>query len=198
MWDERFAQPGYLFGKTPADFLTRHTAHFTPGAKGLAVADGEGRNSVFMAEHGVAVTAMEMSPVAIAKAKALADERGVTVAHREADILSWDWEPEAYDLVVGIFIQFTPPAERARVFEGMIRTVKPGGLILLHGYTPKQLDFGTGGPRAVENLYTEDLLREAFAGLEFLELQSYEVEIDEGPGHSGMSALIDMVARKPG
>ncbi len=197
MWDERFAQPGYLFGKAPADFLTRHTAHFAPGLTGLAVADGEGRNSVFMAEHGVETTAMELSPVAIAKAKALADERGVQVTHREADILTWDWEPEAYDLVVGIFIQFMPPVERARVFAGMIRSVKPGGVILLHGYTPKQLEFGTGGPRAVDNLYTEALLREEFAGLELMELTSYEAEIDEGPGHSGMSALIDMVARKP-
>lgn len=198
MWNERFARPGYLFGTEPAAFLVDQSDWLRPGAQALSVADGEGRNSVFMAERGVQVTAMDGSVNAIAKAKALAAARGVDAEFHEADIAAWDWAPERYDLVVGIFIQFMAPAARAAVFEGMVRTLKPGGVLLLHGYTPKQIAYGTGGPRAVENLYTKALLGEAFADLEILRLESYEREIDEGEGHSGLSALIDLVARKPG
>jgi hypothetical protein len=83
------------------------------------------------------------------------------------------------------------------MFEGMKRALKPGGLLLLEGYRPEQLAYGTGGPAQVENLYTEALLRDAFAGLEILELAAYDAAVDEGPAHSGMSALIDLVARRP-
>jgi cyclopropane fatty-acyl-phospholipid synthase-like methyltransferase len=140
---------------------------------------------------------MDSSPNAIAKAKALAAERGVTVEHHEACILDYDWAPAGFDIVAAIFIQFLAPAERDAVFARMVQALKPGGVLLLHGYTPEQIAFGTGGPRAVQNLYTEDMLRAAFAGLEIVELKSYQREIDEGVGHSGRSALIDLVARKP-
>lgn len=198
MWDERFAGAGYLFGKEPAAFLVDYADWLKPGLTGLSVADGEGRNSVFMAQQGVETQAMDASPNAIAKARALAAERGVAVGFHEADIAGWDWAPARFDLVVGVFIQFVGPEARHALFEGMIRTLKPGGHLLLHGYSPKQLDYGTGGPRAIENLYTEALLREAFADLEIIVLNAYDREIDEGAGHSGMSALIDLVARKPG
>lgn len=198
MWNDRFAQPGYLFGTEPAAFLVAHQAWVRPGARALSVADGEGRNSVFLAQKGAEVTAFDMSPNALAKARALAEARGVSVDYREGDIAHWPWAPEAYDLVVGVFIQFTPPPQRAAVFAGMIRTLAPGGTLLLHGYTPAQIGHGTGGPRVAENLYTEALLREAFGELEIRELTAYEREIDEGAGHSGLSALIDLVAVKPG
>jgi cyclopropane fatty-acyl-phospholipid synthase-like methyltransferase len=197
MWDDRFDTPEYVYGKAPAGFLVAHEAWLKPGARGLAVADGEGRNSAYMAERGVLTTAMDSSPNALAKARALAAEKGVTVDHREASITDWDWAPGAYDVVAAIFIQFLSPAERAAVFAGMAQTLAPGGVLLLHGYTPEQIAFGTGGPRNPDYLYTEALLRESFAGLEIVALDSYERVIDEGVGHSGRSALIDMVARKP-
>ena len=115
----------------------------------------------------------------------------------QADILHWDWPSEAFDAVVGIFIQFATAAERPRQVAGMQQAVKPGGLLLLHGYTPKQLEYRTGGPSAVENLYTGAMLRELFAGWEILALREYEAEIAEGIAHAGKSALIDLVARKP-
>lgn len=197
MWDDRFDTPDYVFGKAPAAFLVDHADWLKPGLRGLAVADGEGRNSVFMAERGVETVAMDGSPNAIAKAKALAAERGVEVEHHVACILDYHFEPEDYDLVVAVFIQFLSPKERAEVFELLVQTLKPGGVLLLHGYTPEQIAFGTGGPRVVENLYTEELLRESFGALEILELRAYEREIREGVGHAGQSALIDLVARKP-
>lgn len=197
MWNQRYDTPDYVFGTEPADFLLKHAGYLKPGLKGLAVADGEGRNSVFMAHKGVETLAMDMSANALRKAKALAEERGVTVEHVEASVTDWKWEPAAFDLVVAVFIQFLAPAERAEVFASMVETLKPGGVLMLHGYRPEQLGYGTGGPPIEENLYTEALLRESFAGLEILALESYDCEIDEGVGHSGMSALIDLVARKP-
>jgi len=100
--------------------------------------------------------------------------------------------------VVAVFIQFSNPEERQRIFAGLAQALKPGGRLLLHGYTPKQLEYRTGGPSAVENLYTPELLRQAFAGLEIEELREYEAELNEGLAHRGRSALIDLVARKPG
>ena len=112
-------------------------------------------------------------------------------------IEDWDWVPDSFDVVAAIFIQFADPALRSLIFEGMKRTVKPGGLLLMQGYRPEQIEYATGGPRARENLYTRALLEEAFAGFAILRLHEHDDEIREGPGHAGMSALIDLIARKP-
>jgi hypothetical protein len=135
--------------------------------------------------------------VAQAKAARLAKSRGVSLLLEQVDMASWAPPPAAFDLVAAIFIQFAGPSLRERIFEGIRRTVKPGGLVLLEGYRPEQLAYGTGGPKMVENLYDEAMLRDAFAGFEVLELRAYDAEINEGAGHSGMSALIDLVARRP-
>jgi len=198
-WSARYRDAGddYLFGTAPNAFLSAQAGRFAAGMSVLAVADGEGRNSVWLAEQGCAVTATEISPVALAKATKLARARQVAVDFIEADLLRWDWPLAAFDAVVGIFIQFVGPAEREILFAGMQAAVKPGGLLLLHGYTPKQLEYRTGGPSAVENLYTAELLRSAFAGWELLELREHEDVMAEGRGHAGRAALIDLVARKP-
>lgn len=197
MWDDRYATDGYVFGTEPAAFLTAHADLLAPGAEALVVADGEGRNSVYLAERGLAVTAMDVSPVGVAKAERLAAAHGVTVDLRVADVLAWDWEPGRYDVVAAVFIQFLSPAQRPAVFDGMQRTLRPGGLLLLHGYRPEQIAYGTGGPGDPAHLYTEELLAEAFADLVIEELRSYDAELDEGHGHAGPSALIDLVARRP-
>lgn len=199
MWEERFANSDdYVFGTEPAQFLTEHAAYLTPGQTALSVADGEGRNSVYMAAKGMEVTAYEFAPTAIARARDLAAEHGVSVDFREVDILNHDWPEDAFDLVAGIFIQFVGPDARRVQFEGMKRSLKPGGVLLLHGYTPEQLEHGTGGPPFAENMYTEGQLATDFVGWEILENRAYEREVQEGRGHVGMSALIDFVARKPG
>lgn len=197
MWEERYATPDYVFGTEPADFLVKHRAYLTPGRTALSVADGEGRNSVYMAGQGMTVTALELVPRAIEKARALAAAQGVTVDFRQADLLEHDWGAGTYDLVVGVFFQFVGPAERARLFAGMAAAVAPGGLILLHGYRPEQIAYGTGGPPVAENMYTETILRNAFRGWEVLVAESYDREIAEGAAHVGLSALIDFIARKP-
>lgn len=198
-WSDRYRAAGeaYLFGTAPNRYLAAQAALLAPGMRALSVADGEGRNAVWLAEQGLDVTATELSPVAIEKAEALAASRGVKVDFALADALNWIYPDDAFDLVVAVFIQFAAPDERAALFERLQRTLRPGGRIVLQGYTPKQLEYRTGGPSAVENLYTAALLREAFAGLEIERLDEYEDELDEGSAHCGRSALIGMVARKP-
>ena len=198
-WSNRYRGVGddYLFGTAPNKFLASQAEYFGAGMTVLSVADGEGRNAVWLAEQGCAVTGTEISPVALEKAAKLARGRHVTVDFVQADILQWDWPHAAYDAVVGIFIQFAGPAERPRQIAGMQQAVKPGGLVFLQGYTPKQLEFKTGGPSAIDNLYTEAMLRELFAGWDLLSLREHEDSIEEGTAHIGRSALIDLVARKP-
>lgn len=199
LWSARYREAGddYLFGTAPNKFLAARSGYFGDGVSVLSVADGEGRNSVWLAEQGCAVTATEISPVALEKAAKLARGRHVAVNLMQADILNWTWPQNAFDVVVGIFIQFAGPAERPRLLAGMKEAVKPGGLLLLQGYTPDQLKFRTGGPSAAENLYTAALLREAFADWEIVLLHEHEEVIEEGRAHAGHSALIDLVARKP-
>lgn len=197
MWDERYSREDYVFGTEPNAFLSSCAPLLEGGRGALCVADGEGRNSVWLARQGLAVTAFDFSAVGIAKARKLAAARGVTVDYRQASIEDWDWTPDRFDVVAAIFIQFAEPALRSRIFEGVKRTLKPGGLLLMQGYRPEQIEYATGGPRARENLYTRALLEEAFAGFEILRLSEHDSEIHEGPGHAGMSALIDLVARKP-
>ncbi|OYX41121.1 MAG: SAM-dependent methyltransferase [Rhodobacterales bacterium 32-67-9] len=197
MWNERYAGDDYLFGTEPADFLPRVAEWLTPDATVLAIADGEGRNSVWLAAEGLRVTAFDSAPNAIAKARKLAAERGVEVAFHLSDLDGWDWSRK-FDVVAGIFIQFVGPADRAALFERIDAALRPGGLLLLHGYAPRQVGYATGGPPDPANMYTLDLLRGAFAGYEVLRAEDFDAEVDEGRGHSGRSALIDFVARKPG
>ncbi|MDI6748122.1 MAG: methyltransferase domain-containing protein [Rhodocyclaceae bacterium] len=198
LWSERYAEAGadYYFGTTPNKFLVAQAQRLLPGWTALAVADGEGRNSVFLAETGLQVTAVEISPVGLHKAQRLAASRHVAVNFVLADVLQWQ-APTPFDVVVAIFVQFVGPAERAVLFDRMRSAVKPGGLLLMQGYTPQQLEYSTGGPSAEENLYTAKLLEQEFSGWEMLELREHEDELAEGAGHKGRSALIDLVARKP-
>jgi SAM-dependent methyltransferase len=196
MWNDRYSEPGYLFGTDPAAFLHREAGRLSADQTALCVADGEGRNSVFLAERGLQVTAMDASDVAVEKARALADTKGVKVDFHVADIATWNWNARQYDVVAGIFFQFADPELRDAIFAGMIHSLTPGGLLLLHGYTPAQLENNTGGPRILENLYTSDLLADRFKDLDILHLAEYEADLSEGSRHVGRSALIDFVARR--
>ena len=196
-WDARFGGPDFLFGTAPNAYLASHRALLAAGKSVLAVADGEGRNSVWLAQQGLLVDAFDISPVGVAKADELARRAGVSVNLHVNDCDSWDWQPEAYDVVVAIFIQFAGPEMRRRLFARMVATLKPGGYLIVQGYTPKQLDYKTGGPRLLDHLYTGDMMSEAFAALEIIELCEYDGVLDEGTQHVGPSALLGMVARKP-
>lgn len=197
MWDQRYGRPGYLFGTAPAQFLTRHEQLVPRQGECLCVADGEGRNSVWLAKRGLTVTAMDSSTVGLEKARALAAREGARVAYRLADLQDWEWEADRWDVLAAIFIQFAAPDFRDRLFAGFRRTIRPGGTLLLHGYRPEQVTLGTGGPPCAENMYTEEMLRDAFGDWQMDVLASHDTVIEEGAGHSGPSALIDLIARKP-
>lgn len=196
-WNKRFENDGYIFGLEPNEYLRAQTVHLAPGSRALCVADGEGRNSVWLARQGLRVDAFDISEVGVSKARALAAEAKVAVEFSVADCDRWTWTVETYDVVVAVFVQFADPPMRDRLFANMVRTLKPGGLLVLQGYTPKQLEYKTGGPPIASHLYTAELLRAAFARLRIIELREYEAELTEGTQHHGRSALVGLLARKP-
>ncbi|MFC3396627.1 SAM-dependent methyltransferase [Brenneria rubrifaciens] len=195
-WNQRYATGDYVYGTAPNAFLVSQAHRFRPGMRVLAVADGEGRNGVWLAEQGLDVVSVDVSPVGQQKAKALAAARSVNLITVCADLGEWDWRNARFDAVVGIFIQFAGPALRRKIFSGMCAALNPGGLVILHGYREEQLGYATGGPSAIEHLYSESLLQNAFGELDILHLRSYDAVLDEGQRHCGPSALIDLVARK--
>ena len=196
-WETRYAVPEYAFGKAPNYFLASCKPLLPRAGRVLAVADGEGRNGVWLAEQGLDAVSIDFSPSAQNKARALAAERHVSVDFRQADVHRWDYPQAAFDVVVEIFTQFSSPAERALKWAGMRRALKSGGLLIVHGYTPKQLQYGTGGPKELENLYTRELLERAFGDFRDVKIIEEEREIHEGTSHGGMSAMIGLTARKP-
>jgi ubiquinone/menaquinone biosynthesis C-methylase UbiE len=195
-WNRRFSADGYLFGLAPNHWLEQHADVWQRGGRVLAVADGEGRNSVWLAKRGLRVEAFDISDVGVAKARKLAEREGAEVSYAVADIAQLPWPDGVYDGVAAIFIQFAEPELRSRIFEGIVRCLKPGGTLVLQGYTPKQLEYRTGGPPLASHLYTAQLLRDAFGAMEIVELREYEAVIEEGSGHKGQSALIGLLARK--
>jgi 2-polyprenyl-3-methyl-5-hydroxy-6-metoxy-1,4-benzoquinol methylase len=195
-WNQRYRGDDFFYGTAPNAFLASQLHRFPHGQSVLAVADGEGRNSAWLARQGLDVTAVDFSPLAVEKAQRLAKQSGVVVHHEISDLFAWNWGENRFDAIVAIFIQFVGPEQR-RILNGlMLRALKPGGLLILQGYRPKQLEYRTGGPSSAENLYTASILREEFFAMEILHLVEHDDEICEGVGHCGMSALVDLVARK--
>ena len=195
-WEDRYRVPAYVFGTEPNYFLVSCKALLPRSGKALAVADGEGRNGIWLAEQRLEVLSLDFSPSAQEKARALAKQRGVTLTIAQADVHTWDYPEAAFDVVVEIFTQFSTPAERAKKWAGMRKALKRGGLLIIQGYTPKQLQYGTGGPKQVENLYTRAMLEEAFRDFRDMKIVEEEIEIYEGTSHGGMSAVINLTARK--
>ena len=196
VWDKRFSTPDYVFGEEPNAFLVSQATLLAKG-QALAVADGEGRNSVWLVQQGFSVDAFDFSAPAIAKAQALATKHQVSVNFTCSDWQSFDWPTAHYDLVAGIFFQFAAPDERSQLFEKIKQSLKPGGVLVIQGYGKNQLKYNTGGPGKLDHLYDDALMHEAFAGYDVLICNTYETTIEEGAGHSGMSALVGFVARKP-
>jgi cyclopropane fatty-acyl-phospholipid synthase-like methyltransferase len=197
VWDGRFDTDQYIFGTEPNRFLASQLQRLRPGARALSVADGEGRNSVWLALQGLTVDAVEISPRAVEKARRLAADRGVEVHFEVADVREWRWPAARYDVIAAIFIQFASPAERARLFARIRRALEPGGLVILEGYGVRQIEYGTGGPPHVAHLYTREMLDQAFRDFEILVLEEREDWLEEGTKHVGRSVLVDLVARKP-
>lgn len=195
-WESRYAMSEYVFGTAPNYFLAASRPMLPARGKALAVADGEARNGVWLAEQGLDVLSLDFSPVAQEKGRRLAREHDVRVTFELADVHRWSYPDAVFDVVVEIFTQFSTPAERALKWTGMCRSLKPGGLLILQGYTPKQLQYATGGPKQLENLYTREMLEQAFAGFSNMRFVEEEREMHEGVRHDGMAAVIGLTATK--
>jgi cyclopropane fatty-acyl-phospholipid synthase-like methyltransferase len=192
-WETRFSPPDYLFGREPNAFLKAQAHLLRAGQTALSVADGEGRNRVWLAEQGLNVLSIDYSPTALAKA--LARQRGVSIATEVADVVTWPRPRAAFDVIVAIFIA-PDAADRPAFFANVKRALKPGGLLLMQSYRPEQLTYRTGGPPDVARMCTRAILEAAFGDLSELDIREHDDVLNEGTAHVGMSALIDLVGRK--
>ena len=153
-WQGRYSVPEYIFGEEPNSFLQAQKPLLPKGGRALAIADGEGRNGVWLAGQGLEVLSVDFSPIGQEKARSLANRRNVALEFELADVHEWNYPEASFDVVVEIFTQFSDPIQRKKKWAGMKKTLKPGGLLLLEGYTQDQLKHGTGGPKQLDHLYT--------------------------------------------
>jgi SAM-dependent methyltransferase len=197
MWDERYGEPGFAYGTEPNDFLAASAERYLPpGGEILSLAEGEGRNAVWLARHGYRVTGVDGSAVGIEKARKLAVQQGVQIRTVVADLDHFDLGENRWDGIVSIWCH-TPSALRARLHRGVVAALKPGGILLLEAYTPKQLEYRTGGPPAADWLMTLEAVSDELAGLVLIEAEEKLREVHEGKYHHGLSAVLEIVARKP-
>ncbi|CAI9408838.1 tRNA 5-carboxymethoxyuridine methyltransferase [Pleomorphomonas sp. T1.2MG-36] len=195
-WDEEFSKPGYRYGTEPNGFLVETAQRLPKGARIIAAGDGEGRNGVWLASQGHRVLALDASAVGLAKARALAEERGVSLETAVVDLSAYVPEAETADAVVLIYVHM-PPAIRRAAHRNLIRALKPDGLIILEAFHRDQLGRSSGGPRDIALLFDLALLAEDF-GPDVRAIHSFEgeVELDEGRGHVGRGAIVRFVGAK--
>lgn len=196
-WEDRFSESGYAYGTEPNGFLVSQKKRLEARQAVLSVADGEGRNGVWLAEQGLDVTTVDYSPMGVNKAEKLASVKGVHINTLCEDLTQWAWPVAEYDVVVAIFIHF-PPNLRRHMHHNMMRALKSGGILIMETYHKDQLKYKTGGPPVDELLYTETQLREDFGDYEILFFEHAVTRIEEGKYHQGKSSVLCLVVRRPG
>jgi hypothetical protein len=194
-WDERYGTADYYYGTEANEFLREHCAGIRPGGDVLCLAEGEGRNAVFLAEQGFRPVAVDQSAVGLAKAERLAATRGVHIDTVVANLDGYQIEPQRWDAIVSIWCHL-PTALRAAVHHRVVAGLKVGGVFLLEAYTPEQLKYGTGGPSSPDLLPTLAQLRAELEGLELVHAVERERTVHEGGGHHGLSAVVQVVAHR--
>ena len=196
-WEERYAGENYLFGTEPNDFLAEEAARLVPGQRALAVADGEGRNGVWLAGKGLDVLSVDFSANALVKARALAAERGLTIKTEQADLFAWDWPVAAFDLAVAFFIQ-PGRAQQRILFAAMLAALKPGGMLIFEAHAKAQAASEFGGPDNPDHLYSAATVREALAGAEAeIVILEEKTIIRRGGRHPGKpAAVVRLIARR--
>lgn len=195
-WDERYATGEYVYGTAANDFVQAQLQALPLGGHVLCLADGEGRNGVFLAQQGMHVTSVDRSAVGLAKARALAKERGVAITTVVADLSEYNLGQECWDGIVSVFCH-VPADVRRSLHQRVVRAMRPGGMFLLEAYTPKQLEFRTGGPPTADLLMTAEGLKTELDGLDILLCHEITRDIHEGRLHDGRSAVVQVLARKP-
>ncbi len=200
-WEQRYGEDALAYGEQPNVFLTGQTRYLQPGMRVLAVGDGQGRNGVWLAQHGLDVLSVDYAQTGLDRARALAEMRGVSIATFCVDLFTWDWPREQFDAVVAIFVHFSPE-QRARMHQSMLAACKPGGVVIMEAFRLEQLEYQqryhSGGPPAAALLYAQDMLAQDFREAEMLMLEDAETELSEGPYHSGKAAVVRLLARRMG
>jgi SAM-dependent methyltransferase len=194
MWDKRFSEPGFAYGTEPNGFLASVADHI-PRGRVLCLAEGEGRNAVYLAELGYDVTAVDTSTVGLAKAEELAREREVSIDAVVADLEDYPIEPGVWNGIVSIYCHL-PPVVRAALHERCLRGLAAGGVFVLEGFTPRQLELGTGGPKSRELLMELEIIRQELPGLRLEIARELEREVVEGTYHKGKAAVVQILAVK--
>ena len=194
-WDQRYAEAGFAYGREPNDFLAAEAHRLAPGSRVLSLAEGEGRNAVWLAERGHQVLGVDSSRVGLGKARGLAEERGVRIETLCADLADFRMSPNSFDALVLVFCHMPPPM-REKVHAEGVAALRPGGWLLLEAYRPEQLELRTGGPPRAELMFTLPMLQQDFAELEVVRAEEVERDIVEGRLHRGRSATVQVVARK--
>lgn len=196
LWEERFSADGYLYGTEPNAFLRANVAAL-PSGTALCLAEGEGRNAVFLAECGHDVSSVDLTEAGVIKTRRLAAERGVRVDAAVGDLADFDLGRERWDLIVSSFAHL-PSSVRRDLHRRVVTALKPGGMLLLEAYTPDQIGRGTGGPPTVELTMTLADLREELEPLEFVHAEELEREVSEGTGHTGLGSVVQVIGRQIG
>lgn len=195
MWDTKYDTTEYIYGKKPNDFLHAHSHLFPSGGRILCLAEGEGRNSVYLAQQGYRVTGVDASSVGLHKAGQWAQEQNVTINFVHSDLSEYDLGHEQWDGIVSIFCHL-PPVLRQEIHQKVVAGLKKSGILLLEAYTPKQIQYGTGGPPTEELMMSHDSIAKEFKGLHFEHLKELEREVVEGSYHSGLASVVQAIGRK--
>ncbi len=195
-WDDEFSKPGYRYGTEPNSFLVEMAGRLPKASRVIAAGDGEGRNGVWLAGQGHGVLALDASSVGLAKARALAEERGVSIETAVVDLSTYAPERASADAVVLIYVHM-PPAVRRAAHRNLASALKPGGLIILEAFHRDQLGRSSGGPKDPAMLFDLALLAEDF-GPDIRAVHAFEgeVELDEGRGHVGKGAIVRFLGIK--
>lgn len=194
-WDERYSEPGYTFGTTPNAFLVSMVDRL-PHGKILMLAEGEGRNAVYLASRGYDVTAVDSSSVGLDKAAQLASERGVKFTTILADLGEFRIDPEKWDGIVSCYCHL-PLQIRTEMHRAVVNGLKPGGVFVLEGFSKEQMDYDTGGPKVPEMLLDVEQLKGELDGLEFIHAARLIRDVKEGRGHTGLASVVQLFCMKP-
>lgn len=199
-FDDRYREPDYHYGTEPNAFLVSQAHRFRPGMTALLPGDGEGRNGVWLARQGLAVTSFDPSPYGVEKAKRLAAASGVSIDARQSGVETWPWTENAFDMV-GLFYIHLPADLRVPAHRNALRTLRPGGLVVLETFSPHQIEMrkrgAAGGPKEIERLFSAEMLRSDFAGARFHVLEEVEADFNSH-AHHGRCGVVRMVAEKVG
>jgi SAM-dependent methyltransferase len=199
-WDERYRGEGFAFGTEPNVFLASQSEYLKPGLRALVPGDGQGRNGIWLAQRGLLVDTVDVSPLAVAKAQELAKARGAKLNIELADLTSWTWPQDRYDIVAALYVHFFD-SDRPRMHRAMLGALKPGGILIMEAFRIEQLEmkklYGSGGPKTADMLHSREKLVQDFEGASILLLEEAVTELDEGHRHKGPAAVVRAIVQKP-